>query len=376
MIGKDEVGQVLEKYDKKKITIGVLGSHSALDVLDGAKDEGFPTLVVCQKDRAEPYRRFKRLVDEMIVLDRFVDVMKPEVQKKLRSKNVVWIPNRSFVVYTGVDRIENEFLVPVFGNRSILKIEDREKYEKNYYWLCDKAGIPTPKRYKSPNEIHGLVMVKVPHAKRKVERGFFTCSSLKEYEERVAELVKVGVIVEEDLKYQWIEEFIVGPVFNFNYFYTPLSGETEFLSIDRRLETNLDGLVRLPAQDQLRAKIPATYIIVGHTAATIRESQVNMVFKMGDMFTEASKKHFAPGIIGPFCLQSIATSSFANLSTSELTFVVYDVAVRIGGGTNIYLGMGSPYSKLYYGKPVSMGRRVAMEVKKAAGLGRLDEIVT
>jgi len=375
VIKREEVWRIVEDYGED-VTIGVVGSHSALDVLDGAKDEGFKTLVVCQEGREETYKRFKRLVDQIIVLKKFSDIIYPEVQDKLRKEHTVWIPNRSFVVYTGVERIENEFLVPMFGNRSILRIEDREKYEKNYYWLCEKAGIPIPRRFKSPDEIDRLAMVKVSHAKRKVERGFFTCASPKEYYEKVNQLIKAGVIDEKDLKKQWMEEYIVGPVFNFNYFHSLLKDETEFLSIDRRIETNLDGLVRIPAKQQLATDIPTTYLIVGHTAATIRESQIQMVFKMGDQFTKASKEFFPPAVIGPFCLQSIATSNFADLATSELTYYVYDVAVRIGGGTNVFLGVGSQYSKLYYDEPISMGRRVAMEIKNATKTKRLKEIVT
>ncbi len=376
MIAREEIFEVVRGYDRKGITIGVIGSHSALDVLDGAKDEGLRTLVVCQRGRELVYTRLRRLCDEIIVLDKFADIMRPEIQEKLRKRNVIWVPNRSFVVYCGWKRIEDEFRVPIFGNREMLKIENREEVEKNYYWLCEKAGLPTPKEYSSPEEIDRTVIVKLPHAKRKVERGFFICSSPEEYRKKVRLLIEQGIISEEDLKLQRIEEFVVGPVFNFNYFYSPLKDETEFLGIDRRIETNLDGIVRMPAQDQLQANVTPTYIIVGHTPATIRESQLNMVFKMGDAFVKASKEHFPPGIIGPFCLQTIATSEFVNLETAELRYVVYDVAVRIGGGTNIYLGVGSQYSKLYFGFPVSMGRRVAMEIRRAAEEDRLEEIVT
>lgn len=376
MIKREEVSEVLGKYDKKSIYIGVIGSHSALDVLDGAKDEGLPTLVVCQKGREETYKRFGKLADEMILLDSFADVMNDDIQEKLREKNVVWIPNRSFVVYTGVEKVENDFLLPIVGTRSILRIEDREKYEKNYYWLCNEAGLPTPKEFKSPDEIDRLVMVKIPFAKKKVERGFFTCANPSEYRAKVDALVEQGIIIEEDIHLQRIEEYVVGPVFNFNYFYSPLTKSTQFLGIDRRLETNLDGIVRIPASQQATANITPTFIIVGHMPATIRESQLNMVFKLGDKFVEATKEHFPPGIIGPFCIQTIATSSFASFETSELTYMTYDVAVRIGGGTNIYLGVGSQYSKLYYGYPISMGRRIAKEVKAAIEADRLDEIVT
>jgi len=52
------------------------------------------------------------------------------------------------------------------------------------------------------------------------------------------------------------------------------------------------------------------------------------------------------------------------------------VAFRIGGGTNVYMGIGSQYSKLYFGKPISMGRRIAIEIKECAQNDCLDKIVT
>ena len=56
MIARDIVLRNLGKYRKDKIKIGVLGSHSALDTCDGAVEEGFRTLAVCQDGRTEHTR--------------------------------------------------------------------------------------------------------------------------------------------------------------------------------------------------------------------------------------------------------------------------------------------------------------------------------
>jgi len=37
----DNIKKIIGKYDIKKIRIGVLGSHSALEIASGAKQEGF-----------------------------------------------------------------------------------------------------------------------------------------------------------------------------------------------------------------------------------------------------------------------------------------------------------------------------------------------
>jgi 5-formaminoimidazole-4-carboxamide-1-(beta)-D-ribofuranosyl 5'-monophosphate synthetase len=47
MISQEEIKAVLDEYNLNEVTIGVLGSHSALDICRGAKDLGFRTLVVC-----------------------------------------------------------------------------------------------------------------------------------------------------------------------------------------------------------------------------------------------------------------------------------------------------------------------------------------
>ena len=44
---------------------------------------------------------------------------------------------------------------------------------------------------------------------------------------------------------------------------------------------------------------------------------------MGDKFVRAVKKEYAPGIIGPFSLQSVITK--------DLEMIVYDVSLRVPG---------------------------------------------
>ena len=51
MINAKEVRDILSSYNTGKITIGVLGGHSALDVCCGAKKHGFRTVAVCQRGR-------------------------------------------------------------------------------------------------------------------------------------------------------------------------------------------------------------------------------------------------------------------------------------------------------------------------------------
>ncbi|MGZ4870001.1 MAG: DUF1297 domain-containing protein [Halobacteriota archaeon] len=381
MISKQDVLEVLTTYDKRDLTIGVLGSHSALDVCDGARDEGLPNVVVCQKGRDTLYTNYyksrevnglhKGMVDETLVLDKFDAILNEPVQNELKKRNTLFIPNRSFVVYSGVRRVEDEFALPLVGTRDMLKMENRETERENYYWVSQQAGIPIPKQYTSKDDIDTLVMVKLHHKYMTLERGFFTAASPDEFDEKAQRLLDREVITTDALADARIEQYILGPVFNFNFFYSPLDDEIELLGIDFRFESNLDGLVRIPAEQQL--ELPKRYrdplmIIVGHANASLRESLLERVYVMAERFVDFSKRHYSAPIIGPFCLQTIVDQN--------MDFYVYDIATRIGGGTNVHTSVGAPYGNSLFGTRMSSGRRLALEIKRARALDQLDKIVT
>jgi 5-formaminoimidazole-4-carboxamide-1-(beta)-D-ribofuranosyl 5'-monophosphate synthetase len=365
LITRSDLNDVIKNYDLSDVHIGVLGSHSALDIMDGAKDENLKTVVVCQKGRERPYLMFKRLYDEIIILDKFSHIINEDVQGRLRELNTIFVPHRSFTTYVPYDDIENNFLVPIFGNRAMLRTEERN-VPRNQYYLLEKAGIRQPKKFRSPEDIDRLVIVKVQEAKRRIERAFFTASSPEDYWRKARERIKKGIINEYDLKNSIIEEFVIGTYFNFNYFYSPIDDELEFLGIDRRLQTNIHDFVSLPAKQQLDVDIPLQNIEVGHMPATIRESLLEKVFDIGFKFVEISKREYPPGIIGPFALQGAVTP--------DLDIVIFDVSPRVPGSP--VLVTSSPYSKFKHGFVVGTGRRIAMEVKKAISLNKVIEIVT
>ncbi len=359
------IQNTIQQYNLEDITIGVLASHSALDVLDGAKRVGFKTLAICEKGREEPYTRFQRIIDEMIVLEKFSDIF--GIQDDMKKKNCIFVPNRSFVVYCGFDRIENEFEIPMFGSRSLLKVEERTG-ENNYYKILDEAKIRYPRVYNSSKEIDGPVMCKIPHAKQRVERGFFIAKNQDEFDRELRKRIESGTILEEDLKEASIEEYITGVPFNFNLFFSPVYERNELLGIDRRFVTDLDGIVRIPANQQLKLDLEEEMKEIGNYAVTLRESMLKHVFPMGDNFVQATKSLYPPGIIGPFALQTMITKNYE--------FIVFDVSMRMGGGTNSFMGIGSQYSAVYWGEPVSAGKRVSMEIQEAIKERKLHQIVT
>jgi len=375
MIERKKIQDLVDSYNKKNITIGVLGGHSALDVCRGAKKYGFKTIAVCQKGREKTYTKYyktrsnKGCINETIILDKFSDITKSEIQEELRSKNTIFIHNRYFWVYFDFKDIENNFLVPIFGTRDMLKLEERD-VTKNQYYLLEKAGIRFPKIYKSPKDIDRLAIVKVSEAIRGYERAFFYSTSFEDYKKKSRELLYKKVITKDALDKAVIEEYVIGAQINFNYFYSIIDDELEIMGTDTRRQTNLDGLIRLPANEQIEVLkyLEPKIIETGHIAATTKESIIEKIFELGEKFVKTTQKEYPPGIIGPFALQGAIA---AEKGKEEM--VVFDVSMRIPGSP---LTIFTPHSGYLYGDSISYGERIAMEIKKAIEIGKLKDIVT
>jgi 5-formaminoimidazole-4-carboxamide-1-(beta)-D-ribofuranosyl 5'-monophosphate synthetase len=365
-MNRKKIQAIVASYKPAEIRIGVLGSHSALEMGHGAKQEGIEVVVVCQKGREKTYtKHYRNLFDHVLLLDNFSDIVNTENQDKLRELNTLFVPSRSFSVYIGYDNIEQRFSVPLLGNRYLLRSEERDA-PKNQYYLLKKAGITIPKIFGLSEKIDRLVIVKVPEKERKIERAFYYASSSEELKKKAEERIRRGMIDRKDLEVAIIEEYVVGAKFNANYFWSPLTDEIDLLGFDRRIQTNLDGVLDLPADEQLEARIPTQNVEIGHMGATMRESQIEKIFEAGEKFVEACKTEYPPGMIGLFALQGALTK--------DLKFYVFDVSPRIPGCPCVE--PTSPYMKYKYGKEVGPGRRVAMEIKQAVQNDRLEMIVT
>jgi 5-formaminoimidazole-4-carboxamide-1-(beta)-D-ribofuranosyl 5'-monophosphate synthetase len=369
----------LATYDRGKLTLCSIGSHSALDVAAGARAQGLGNLIVTARGREQTYaRHFARrddpargCVDRTIELGTFADILDAAVQKTLLDANVLFVPNRSFEVYLrerySYDEIERGMLVPMLGNRRLLRAEERDVAD-NQYALLASAGIRHPRSFASPAAIDGPAIVKAAHAKVGFERAFFLCSSAAEYETQTTRLIAAGMVTEEGLRAARIEEFALGPTVNLNFFYSPILGELELMGTDTRRQTNLDGLRALPP-DQLEAAraIPVRMEEAGHVATTVTESMLEQAFELGERFVEAAREANPPGVIGPFALQCVIVAG------PPKSLVVYDVSLRIPGSPGTRY---TPYSAYRWGRDVSVGERIAMEVVFARDAGRLGEIVT
>jgi len=325
-----------------KPTIVTLAGHSALEIFHGAKKKQFKTLALVMKGRDKTYTRYYRnLIDDFLLLDHFKDLNSKATQKLLTG-NLIFIPHRYVQVYCDLDRFEKDFKLPVFGNRRLLKYEEREG-RFNQYQILQESGINFPKQYKEAKDIDRLVLVKVKEKERRYERAFFFAESFADFKSASAKLLKQGKITKKDLQEAVIEEFVLGAQVNFNFFYSPLACRLELIGTDSRRQTNLDGLIRLP-------------------------SLLEKAFAMAEKILAACRKIAPPGIIGPFALQTAIT---AGPPAEEI--VTFDLSLRIPGSP----GTGfTPYSGYLFGHSLTFGDRIIMEIEKAIKLNKLKEITS
>jgi 5-formaminoimidazole-4-carboxamide-1-(beta)-D-ribofuranosyl 5'-monophosphate synthetase len=459
MIEREEMQEVVKSYEKP---IGLnLGSHSALDAWMGQRNHELRTIIYTTPQRARIYlqnpmvgepdeviedlasiaRRdlivvkdpadIKKKADwksAIVVLENYSDIVK--YVDNLIDLQCLQIPNRAFSVYVGGDEhcsiIENKFAVPIVGSRKLLKIENRGEIDKDYYWFAEEAGIPYPKSYKYEVHKSGIkfkefidnpLLLKAEHAHREFEREFIFAADSSDMEEKVKKEMELGNLSREGLEKARVEQIVLGPHANFNFFFSPLDAKKEwgdvddwyaklynaslenarvclanqFLSIDERRETILDGLKRLPADVQQKIKKVPSFEVTCHVPMSLRESLLKDVHRFADAFLLATRKHEPPGIIGAWCLQTLITwekigpgmaveYGLYDVPEGEEAYMhipyTQDVALRHGGGTNTHMGIGSQYANAKYKKTMSMGDRIALEIRRAWKSKQLPEIVT
>ncbi len=354
---RDKIISVLKSYKLEELRIGTLGSHSALNILKGAKDEGFETVCVCKENERKIYENFG-VADKIVEVENFQELLNKDVQDLLRKLNVILIPHGSFNAYIG--RL-NELLIPIFGNRELMMWEiDRIKQRK---WF-EKAGVRMPKRYESPEKIDKLCIVKFPGARG--GRGYFLASSCKEFYEKAEKFVKSGILAEEDIKDAEIQEYIVGATVYFSFFYSPVNSRIELIAIDRRYESNADAIGRIPAKEQLNSEIDPTYTVIGNIPIVLRESLLSKAFDAAERIVDVSREIAYPGMVGPFCIETVFDE--------KAEMYVFEISARIVAGTNVGIP-SSPYSYILFGENMYMGRRIAREIKMAVEKDMISEVI-
>lgn len=354
-----DIGSIVAKYDVDRLSIATLASHSSLQIVHGAKLEGFRTAVITLKDRVWFYRQFSHLIDNFIVVDSWRDLCREDVVSKLREWYSIIVPHGSYVEYIGLSCAET-IPIPIFGSRYMFSIEaDQHKKME----LLKNSGIPIPKIYTLNDEIDRLVIVKLPGAKG--GRGYFLATSREEIIEKLNKYLKSSVI--ESLDQVVIQEYLIGATAYYHYFYSIILDRVEILSADIRYESDIDGVGRLPPKYVVELDLDPTFTVVGNIPLVLRESLLPKILEYGIKFVETAKKYIKSGIVGPFCLESIIDR--------DMNIKVFEFSGRIVAGTNLYI-YGSPYSFLYWSEPMSTGRRIAREIRLAVERSSIEKVLT
>ena len=179
-------------------------------------------------------------------------------------------------------------------------------------------------------------------------KGYLFLRDAADFEKRIGELGRRDYI---------LQEYVIGVPAYIHYFYSPLTGKLEIMSMDRRYETNVDSLGRIPAEAQKNMSIEPSYVVVGNSPLVLRESMLAEAYRMGEDVVRVSQEICGPkGLFGAFCIETIITP--------DAKFYVMEISARIVAGTNPFID-GSPYSYLNYSEPMSTGRRIAREIKNA-----------
>lgn len=366
MISREKILQIVAGYDRRKCAIATIGSHSALQIFHGARQEGLRSLNICTEDRRATYEAFPLAkADKFLIVEEFKDILRPEIQAKLIEENAIVVPHGSFVEYVGPQEILDRFAVPMFGNRQSLTWEmDRHRQRM---WL-ESAGLKMPREYKHPSEIDQKVFVKLPGAKG--GRGFFTADTEQEFETKLSERVRKGIVKAQDARNAAIQEFVAGVRYYPHYFASSMrksglpigEGSLELLGMDKRIEPIDESYRGLPDISEEFFD----YTVTGNQPVVVRESFLTEVLKMGARTVEKSIERFPPGLVGPFSLETVYSPTRG--------FTVFEISARIVAGTNLY-PTGSPYSAYLYGEPMSTGRRIARDLKWGLERGELHRII-
>ena len=339
-------------------SIATLGSHCALQVLKGAKDEGFKTVLICEKKRERLYRRFK-FIDELFIVDSFIEITDKKCESVLQENDSILIPHGTLISQMDSEQIES-IKTPVFGNKYILRWESDRMLKEQ---LMKEAKLNVPKSLSNPKEISSLVIAKRHGAAG--GKGYFLASTQQEYNKKRDQLIKQGLITGDDDLY--IQEYHSGVLAYLQFFYSPIKNELELFGVDKRHESDIDGLSRIPAENQLNTDTNSSFNVIANSPLVLRESLLDDVYTMGENFIKASTKLVPPGMNGPFCIEGVYDEN--------AHFRTFEFSARIVAGTNIFMN-GSPYTTLIYNEPMSMGRRIAREIKQAEIENKISEITT
>jgi len=182
----------------------------------------------------------------------------------------------------------------MFGNKELLHVEAGRKEQEA--WLR-KAGLKLPATFKSPDDIDRLAIAKLPGAQG--GRGYFLAASPEGFDKRFNDMVRRGLLKAEDRNRLHLQEYVQGVNVYPSYFSSIVRNDVELLAADRRYESAVDAIGRIPASEQLEVNVSPSYTVVGNFPVVIRESLLPELMRMGDSVHETAKSWRPRASSGP-----------------------------------------------------------------------------
>lgn len=377
-----DIKTLLAGYDLSKLAVACMGGHSALDVAHGCHGEGFGTIVLAPKGLeriyAEHYRtrRGRGCVEKTIVLTEPRALYTPETVAQLRADHAVFVHDRgSAEAAEDLTAVLKTFDLPMFGSRALLSLE-RSSWSFSQDHLLSWSGIRTPRTFASADEMDGtLCIVKARSVTSAKEPAFFLATDKVSWLKEGNRLEVEGKIA-KGWEEATIEEFVLGMPVNFNFFFSPLTEELELLGTDERRMTNLEGFLRMTADQQLKVleHVDVRMRETGQMICTIKESLLEQAYQIGWNFVRTAqqlKPEVDPehrGVIGPFSLQGAVT-----VEDGRQVIVIYDVSFRVPGSPGI---SATPYGGYLHGQSMSVGERIGKELREAISANCLEKVLT
>ena len=314
--------------------IGTLASHSALNIISGAKAEGFETELYCTPDRVPFYKSFG-MEDSIVEIPSFDAILEMDLS------DVIIIPHGSFVAYIGSERILKSDL-RIFGNKELLRWEEDRQLKSK---LMKEAGLRVPREFDRIEEVNAPVIVKSDGAAG--GEGYFIAANKEEIEAKL-----------DSTKGYTFQEYIVGTKVFTTYFNSLARSRLEIFGADIRYETDADA--------NLRFDDKPSFVVVGNLPLVLRESTLAQYYEMGLGFVDAFQREIGQELAGPFCIETIIDKN--------QDIYTFEFSGRIVAGTNVWMP-SSPYSFVLFGEDMWMGKRIAREIRDLLDTGRLDDVL-
>ncbi|TFG14625.1 formate--phosphoribosylaminoimidazolecarboxamide ligase [Candidatus Thorarchaeota archaeon] len=312
--------------------IGTIASHSALNIVSGARIEGFETILFCPPERKDFYASFG-FENSLAIIDSFDEVL------DMSPENIIMVPHGSFVAYIGAEKLIKSEL-KIFGSRKLMQWEaDRNLKSK----LLKNSGLKVPRELISIDDIDCPVIAKTHGAAG--GKGYFIAKNRDDAYRNM----------QPGVEYVF-QEYIVGTKVFVTYFHSLARDRLEIFGADIRYETDADANLRFDAQP--------SFVVVGNIPLVLRESTLARYFEIGKSFVKGFKELTGGVIPGPFCIETIIDRNMEIYS--------FEFSGRIVAGTNIWMPY-SPYSFITHQEKMWMGRRIAREIRELLDKNLLDE---